>query len=315
MKKNVEKIMGRFPKVFKSAQWKKVESTLHVEGAFIVGGAALVFSVLAFWLIGPIICDLVGYIPLWGTHQLLKNTSIKSPERIQSTSYWIIFFFFRIAEVLLRFVLKRIPLFYLMKAMFFVYCYHPKTQGATKIYDAVSPSILSLLQIESSEQRKLDRVLSQTVPIQAAEEVESTGIGKLEVVVVEAKDLTIMDKYTETSDPYCILKLQAADGKPQLSFKTHCKVRNVHPMWNEKIQMGSIESKEFFLVVTVMHKQNVGNDDFIGSVKIPMQNIIENTEAGTSQVSWYTLEDPESMNPNPNGVQGQIHLTLTFTAL
>jgi len=314
IKVKLEVWMKKNPKIFKSEVWKELETKTTLPGPYLVV-IVLILALLLVLLIGGrnLLSNLIGFLfPATCSLQAIKTPN--KTANMQWISYWMVFMFSKIVERLLGPIFRLIPLFFLIKMFFYVWCYHPKTKGATVIYEAlVQPHILPLLGF------KVTKKPSKTVGSTAAKETKATSsdlasdsnsAGKLEVKVKEGKDLTVMDLFSGSTSAYCVLKLLPASGKQaqgveHINFKTTCKHKTLNPVWNEPVAMDGIVSLDSTLLVTVKNKQAVGQDDFIGCVKIPLSQI-----GDSSQDAWYTLTDPENLNTK--GVQGELHLSLNL---
>ena len=50
-------------------------------------------------------------------------------------AYWVIYAIVTVYDPIIMFPLKIIPGSYILKLIFFIYLFHPKTRGAIRIYD------------------------------------------------------------------------------------------------------------------------------------------------------------------------------------
>ena len=54
----------------------------------------------------------------------------------QWLTYWVVFGFLNILDQYVGFILHFIPFYYVLKLAFLVFLFHPKTKGATWVYDS-----------------------------------------------------------------------------------------------------------------------------------------------------------------------------------
>lgn len=104
---------------------------------------------------------------------------------------------------------------------------------------------------------------------------------KLLVRVIEAKNIRPMDP-NGSSDPYVKLQL----GKQR--FKTKVMKKSLNPSWCEEFTFKVDDLKEK-LVVSVLDEDKYFNDDFIGQIKVPVNQVFE-AEDQSLGTSWYSLE-------------------------
>ena len=94
-------------------------------------------------------------------------------------------------------------------------------------------------------------------------------IGKVEVTIHHAKNLPNADKITlGKSDPYCFVNL----GRTR--FRTCTIERNLNPVW-ERTFYFDIEDLYHNLVITLFDQDQSGEDDFLGRICLPVQDIID----------------------------------------
>ncbi|KAI3701914.1 hypothetical protein L6452_27382 [Arctium lappa] len=104
---------------------------------------------------------------------------------------------------------------------------------------------------------------------------------KLLVRVIEAKNLLAMD-LNGSSDPYVKLKV----GHQRCKTKVVKKCPN--PSWCEEFSF-KVEDLKEQLVVSVLDDDKYFNDDFIGSVKIPISRVFDTPDKSLGTV-WYPLQ-------------------------
>lgn len=100
-----------------------------------------------------IVAAILFLVLIFGMDLIVKMTcfvypciaSVKSLEygppgdRVHWTSYWITFFTFQTIESLMPRLFSSIPFYFWFKVAFLVWCYHPVTKGASKVYDVAEP--------------------------------------------------------------------------------------------------------------------------------------------------------------------------------
>mmetsp|Transcript_11748 Transcript_11748/g.1806 ORF Transcript_11748/g.1806 Transcript_11748/m.1806 type:complete len:103 (-) Transcript_11748:162-470(-) len=80
-----------------------------------------------------LLSSVVGF--LYPAYMSFKALSSKSEDDDkQWLTYWIVFSFFTCFDSILQTILFFVPMYYLIKLLFYVYLFHPKTQGALHIY-------------------------------------------------------------------------------------------------------------------------------------------------------------------------------------
>ena len=101
-----------------------------VKSAFI--GAAL----FVFFGIGQaIITTLLGVAyPVFMSFHALENTD-KNEDDKQWLTYWVVFGVFNIIDQFAGFILHFIPFYYVLKLFVLIWLFHPKTIGASWVYD------------------------------------------------------------------------------------------------------------------------------------------------------------------------------------
>jgi receptor expression-enhancing protein 5/6 len=94
-----------------------------------------------------LITDLVGFLyPAYMSFKALEGGKNFDGDATQWMTYWIIFCSLTLLESIFPFMVEKIKWYYLIKCLFVIWLYHPKTTGAEVIYSsAVRPYILPLL--------------------------------------------------------------------------------------------------------------------------------------------------------------------------
>ncbi|XP_052414465.1 extended synaptotagmin-1 [Carassius gibelio] len=121
--------------------------------------------------------------------------------------------------------------------------------------------------------------------------------GVLRLHLLEAQDLVAKDNMMGgmvkgKSDPY--VKIHIGDT----TFKSHVIKENLNPTWNEMYELVLTSSSTSDVLVEVFDK-DMDKDDFLGRVKISLQEIIQ------SQLTdeWFSLSDVK---------HGQVHMILEW---
>eukprot|EP00824_Muranothrix_gubernata_P009272 TRINITY_DN21846_c0_g1_i1.p1 TRINITY_DN21846_c0_g1~~TRINITY_DN21846_c0_g1_i1.p1 ORF type:complete len:1314 (+),score=387.07 TRINITY_DN21846_c0_g1_i1:460-3942(+) len=126
-------------------------------------------------------------------------------------------------------------------------------------------------------------------------------LGRLQVVVIEAKDLPKMDIGLTggTCDPYAQLTFEGQQEKTDVCKKT------LAPKWNKEMtfSVGNVESN---LVVSIFDWDQVGDHDHVGDVTLPLKDFL----SGDSVDRWFKLQ-PKGKKKE---VKGDIHLALRYVA-
>jgi len=308
--------MDRNPKFCFNAQMKDFEKMVGFSKAYIFSASVIILMLIAYVFFGKTFMgDIIAYLyPALASWRAIKQPS--PDNRRQWLTYWVIFGMCSLCEKFLHFLVSWIPLYFFIRLGFLIWCYHPKTLGASVVYGATRPHLLQLLPASTAAPStkakaggaKKSGGAGEAAPAPSASTVSA---GTLNVTVVAAENLPVMELFSGTSDPYCLLRMdppagekRAPRGVEKISYKTTCKPKTLSPSWNERIVLKPLESLDGKLVVTVMDKQSVGMDDFIGKVEVKLSSLPKNSV----EEAWLTLTDPENMNEK--GVSGEIHLKL-----
>jgi len=82
------------------------------------------------------ITNLIGVAyPAYMSFLALETDGVEDDK--QWLTYWVCFGAFNILDQFVGLILQFIPFYYFLKVGFLVYLFHPKTLGATKVYDEV----------------------------------------------------------------------------------------------------------------------------------------------------------------------------------
>jgi Ca2+-dependent lipid-binding protein len=103
---------------------------------------------------------------------------------------------------------------------------------------------------------------------------------RLNVRVIEARNLRAMDS-NGFSDPYVKLQL----GKQR--FKTKVVKKNLNPAWDQEFSF-SVGDVRDVLKLYVYDEDMIGIDDFLGQVKVPLEDVLaaDNYSLGAR---WFQL--------------------------
>jgi len=128
-----------------------IEVKLHIRRSYlilVVGIFTLFFVLFGFGQCA--LCNLIGFVyPLF---QSLK--ALKTPEKKDDTqwlTYWEVFGFLTLIESFTDFFLYWIPMYYLVKICFLVWCFSARTKGARLIFRRVISPFLDRLSQEVAE--------------------------------------------------------------------------------------------------------------------------------------------------------------------
>lgn len=120
---------------------------VKVEKAYLAAGIAVVpVLILLFFGIGHFLIDIIGFAyPMY--RSLLAVESYKVVDNKEDVTewltYWLIFGLFKILEGIVDAVLGFNLIYFMVKAVFLVWCMYPATQGAKVIYSTViSPFVV-----------------------------------------------------------------------------------------------------------------------------------------------------------------------------
>ena len=104
---------------------------------------------------------------------------------------------------------------------------------------------------------------------------------KLFVRVIEARNIPVMDQ-NGSADTYVKLKV----GNQR--FKTKVIKKSLSPSWCEEFSF-KVEDLKEQIVVTLLNGDKYFNDDFIGSVKIPVARVFDSVDKSLGTL-WYPLQ-------------------------
>ena len=122
------------------AQYEKLDSVEKSTGYHKVYFVALlaVAAALLVVLVGGfnLVVNLVGFFtPAWASFKAIESK--QKDDDTQWLTYWVVFASFSIVEQVAGFLTRWIPFYQVLKLAFLVWCYHPSTCGASKVYNNV----------------------------------------------------------------------------------------------------------------------------------------------------------------------------------
>ncbi|XP_043805679.1 calcium-dependent lipid-binding protein isoform X3 [Manihot esculenta] len=107
------------------------------------------------------------------------------------------------------------------------------------------------------------------IPVDTSE-LELKPQGKLTVVVVKANDLKNMEMIGK-SDPYVVLYI-----RPVFKVKSNVVENNLNPVWDQTFELIA-EDKETQSLVLEVFDEDIGQDERLGIVKVPLIGLKEET--------------------------------------
>eukprot|EP01089_Gocevia_fonbrunei_P012896 TRINITY_DN3164_c0_g1_i2.p1 TRINITY_DN3164_c0_g1~~TRINITY_DN3164_c0_g1_i2.p1 ORF type:complete len:422 (+),score=167.06 TRINITY_DN3164_c0_g1_i2:461-1726(+) len=122
-------------------------------------------------------------------------------------------------------------------------------------------------------------------------------IGKLKVVIIEARGLKSTNRIGGKSDPYCVLFLERQKEKTRTVKKT------LNPRWEAEFEFFVSEATAA-LEISIFDWNRFLHDEFLGKVIIPTQSLPD----GKDVDEWFTLEG----NKKSDKVTGEVKLRLCY---
>mmetsp|Transcript_11776 Transcript_11776/g.17834 ORF Transcript_11776/g.17834 Transcript_11776/m.17834 type:complete len:294 (+) Transcript_11776:55-936(+) len=203
-----------------------------------------------------LLVDIAGFVyPLYASVKAIESADTADDK--QWLTYWIIFTQFKIIESVADFLISFIPLYFLIKIAFLVWCYHPSFNGATVLYDIIiKEHVLPVLGI-SATPFTYATAAAKTAPPPS----------KLEVTVEKVS----IETEEEKVPVYVELCAHPKDGRQPSGvegtfFKTDT-VEGINIAFQKKIILSPLPDSDGFLCIRVMEKNTFGDDKVLGERK------------------------------------------------
>jgi len=129
--------------------------------------------------------------------------------------------------------------------------------------------------------------------------VKQKLIGKIQVVVTEARSLPKSDHLSKKCDPYVVLFLERQKEKTRTVKKT------LNPKWQAEFEF-YVSEPGANLEVSVFDWNRIFADELIGKVNIPVSSLTD----GATEDKWYPLVGKETKKDKTGA--GEIRLQLTY---
>jgi len=129
--------------------------------------------------------------------------------------------------------------------------------------------------------------------------VKQKLIGKIQVVVTEARSLPKSDHLSKKCDPYVVLFLERQKEKSRTVKKT------LNPKWQAEFEF-YVSEPGANLEVSVFDWNRIFADELIGKVNIPVSSLTD----GATEDKWYPLVGKETKKDKTGA--GEIRLQLTY---
>ena len=102
----------------------------HLMALLVIVALALCILDLGAYLI----CNIVGFLfPAYKSFKALRTNDTTDDKKW--LTYWVVFSFFTVFDGVISSILFFIPYFSIIKLSFYVYLFHPKSDGAKWVYD------------------------------------------------------------------------------------------------------------------------------------------------------------------------------------
>ncbi|KAI3984891.1 hypothetical protein MKX01_004659 [Papaver californicum] len=155
-------------------------------------------------------------------------------------------------------------------------------------------------------------LIASNVFVSVSARIKRTVNGLLEVVVVDAKGLKDLERFTGGMDPHVIIKTK---GKSEIALLL--KIRAFKPVWNKKFSFrvqypDNTGGNGYKFILKLMDKDTSTADDFIGETVIYVEDLLAlGGEKGKYQIrpSKYRVV---GSNKKYNG---EIRVGLSFTRI
>lgn len=122
---------------------QRLENVSSVPKEYLALGAALLVLVFLYTgLMASLTCTVIGVVyPTYASFKAIETT--RKDDDTQWLTYWTIFGVFSTLEHFSQIIVKWMPFFYIMKAVFLVYLMYPGTRGAVVLYQKFLQPLLS----------------------------------------------------------------------------------------------------------------------------------------------------------------------------
>ncbi len=122
----------------------------YVVGAFFLVGLLLILTGIA----SEFVTAVMGFLyPAYMSFKALESES--DCDDTQWLTYWVVFVLMTFIDTAFGFVLSFIPLYHILKLIFYIYLFYPKSKGATVIYNNLLKPLLK------KYESKIDATLNQ----------------------------------------------------------------------------------------------------------------------------------------------------------
>jgi receptor expression-enhancing protein 5/6 len=121
----------------KCAPLMKFADKLGVQPGHIVGGGFLTAIILiSLGFASSFLTAMLGFLyPAYMSFKALESETKEDDE--QWLTYWVVFIFINFLDNVVGIFFSIIPLYHLVKLIFYIYLYYPRSNGATVIYNKV----------------------------------------------------------------------------------------------------------------------------------------------------------------------------------
>ena len=146
---------------------KDLADKLGVKVAHLGLGIVTLFSLLVIFEYGATVISFgVGFVyPAYMSFKTVENKGNIHADRLW-LSYWLVFGFIQIFDDFIGVVLSFLPLYNIFKILFYIWLFHPKTEGALVVYEYLLKGILKKYEsnIDNGLQ-KLKEKVEETKPL------------------------------------------------------------------------------------------------------------------------------------------------------